>query len=81
MKKSFRRAAALIGAVLLFGMYGMTLAASFLDRSAGQAWLKASVTATILIPVLLYAILLVERGLREWADNKQESEKLEKKKK
>lgn len=79
MKKSFRRIAALIGAVLLLGMYGMTLAAAFLDRSAGQAWLKASITATILVPVLLYAILLVERGLRGQADAKQESKASEKK--
>lgn len=65
MKKSFQRAAAMLGVVFLAGMYILTLVAALLDHSTGQAWLKASITATFLVPVLLYAILLVERGLRE----------------
>lgn len=56
--------AALGGAILLIGMYLLTLITALVDHSAGQAWLKASITATILVPVLLYAILLIERGLR-----------------
>lgn len=71
MKKSFRQIIALVGAILLMGMYLLTLVTALLDRSAGQAWLKASITVTILVPVLLYAILLVERGLREQKDTEQ----------
>lgn len=74
MKKSFQRMAAIGGVILLAGMYVMTLLAALLDHSAGQAWLKASITVTILVPVLLYAILLVERGLRGRGDHKQEKE-------
>lgn len=72
MKKSFQRIAALVGAILLAGMYVLTLAAALIDHSAGQAWLKASITATILVPVLLYAILLVGRALQGQGDVKQE---------
>lgn len=77
MKKSFQRAAAMLGVVFLAGMYILTLAAALLDHSAGQAWLKASITATFLVPVLLYAILLVERGLRERKDSDQKKKEKE----
>ena len=83
MKQSFRRIAALLGAILLVGMYVFTFVTAFMDHSAGQAWLKASITATILVPVLLYAILLVERGLRgqgkEREDTKQERKEVKEK--
>ncbi len=71
MKQSLRRMAALGGAILLAGMYLLTLVAALFDHSAGQAWLKASITVTILVPVLLYAILLVERGRKRKEEKKE----------
>ena len=64
MKRKFQQIAALCGVFVLVGMYVLTLLAALFDHSAGQALLKASVTATILIPVLLYAMLLVTRYLK-----------------
>lgn len=60
MKKS-KRIFALIGAVLLICLYGSTLIFAFVDRSASSGLLKASIAATILLPVLLYAYTLVYR--------------------
>lgn len=60
MKKS-KRIFALIGAVLLICLYGSTLIFAFVDHSASLGLLKASIAATILLPVLLYAYTLVYR--------------------
>ena len=60
MKKS-KRILALIGAILLISLYGSTLIFAFVDRSASLGLLKASIAATILLPVLLYAYTLVYR--------------------
>jgi len=64
MQKKFQRIAALCGAVILAGMYILTLLAALFDHSAEQALLRASITATILIPVILYAMLLIARYLK-----------------
>lgn len=60
-----RRILALIGAVFLFGMYAATLLFAFIDRSASQGLLKASIACTIILPVLLYAYSLVYRITRK----------------
>lgn len=60
MKKS-KRILALIGAILLICLYGSTLIFAFVDHSASMDLLKASIAATILLPVLLYAYTLVYR--------------------
>ena len=63
MKKT-KRILALAGAVLLICMYACTLIFALIDSPAAFGMLKASVTATILIPVLLYAYILVARLLK-----------------
>jgi len=65
MKKTFQRLAALCGVIVLAGMYLLTLLAALFEHSAQKALLKASITATILIPVILYAMLLIARYLKE----------------
>lgn len=57
MKKA-KRILALAGAVLLIGMYVCTFIFSLIDSPVATDFLKASVAATILIPVLLYGLLL-----------------------
>lgn len=59
--KNSKRIFALIGAFLLICLYGSTLIFAFIDRSASAGLLKASIAATILLPVLLYAYTLVYR--------------------
>lgn len=56
-----RRILALTGAFLLFGMYAGTILFAFLDHSATQGLLKASIACTFILPVLLYAYTLVYR--------------------
>ena len=63
MKKS-KRILALIGAILLVCMYACTLIFALTGSPASTGLFRASVAATILIPVLLYAYILVARLLK-----------------
>lgn len=62
MKKA-KRILALTGAILLVCLYAATLVFALMDSPAASGLLKAAVTATILVPVLLYAFILVARLL------------------
>ena len=61
-----KRTLALIGAVLLLGLYLATFVLAILDKSATMGMFKASVACTILIPVMLYAYTLVYK----WTKNR-----------
>ena len=56
-----KRLLAALGAFLLFAMYALTLIFALTDHSATTGLLKASIACTILLPVLLYAFILVYR--------------------
>ena len=57
--EKIKRILALIGAVLLVCLYGSTLVSALMDSPAADGLLRASIAATILIPVLLYAFILM----------------------
>ena len=63
MKKT-KRILALIGAILLACMYACTLVFALIGSPASTGLFRASVAATILVPVLLYAYILVARLLK-----------------
>ena len=58
-----KRIFALAGAVLLACMYIATLVFALIDSPAASGLFRASVAATILIPVLLYGYILIARLL------------------
>ena len=62
--KNLKRLLALIGVVLLAGMYILTLFFALTDNSAAGNMLMASLFGTVIIPVLIYAILLVYKWTR-----------------
>ena len=61
--KHMKRILALIGALLLFGMYIATLIFALIDSPAAFTLFKASVLLTIAVPCLLYAMILIYRFL------------------
>lgn len=67
MKKS-TRILALIGAVLLFLMYGCTLVFALIGTETANRMLNASIAATILVPVLIYGYTLLYRTLNKKND-------------
>ena len=72
--KKVKRVLALIGAILLVCMYMCTLIFSLIDSPAAAGLFKASVAATILVPVLLYAYILVARLLKNRDDSTDNSD-------
>lgn len=71
--KKIKRILALVGAILLFCMYAATLVFALMDSPAVEGLLKASIAATILIPVLLYAFILVARLLKDRNDDQDKT--------
>lgn len=70
--KKIKRILALLGVFLLIAMYLCTLIFALIDSPAVFGLLKASIAATILIPVILYGLLMVTRLLKD--DSKDNSE-------
>ena len=66
--KNMKRLLAIIGVGLLVGMYVLTFILSLTDHSKTSSMLMASLYATVVIPVLLYAFMLVYK----WTHPKNE---------
>lgn len=76
MKKT-KRILALTGAVLLFAMYGATVISALIGSENSLRFLRASIACTVIIPVFLYAYMLVYRVLKkDVPDVSEESEKI-----
>lgn len=65
MPPKIKRVVALLGVVILVGLYLITLILAFVDPTVSKDWLKASIICTIIIPVFFYAYLLVYRNLKK----------------
>lgn len=64
MKKA-KRILALAGVILLLAMYGSTMVFAFMKDPRAGDFLMASIYCTIAVPVLLYAMTLVTRRLKD----------------
>ena len=62
--KKVKRILALAGAMLLFALYASTLIFAFIDSDVSLTFLRASIACTIILPVLIYAYILVYRVTR-----------------
>ena len=76
MKKKGQRILALIGAILLFGMYVVVLILGLTGNENTVGMLMAAVACTIIVPVLLYAMQMMTRilnGRKDKTDNQSKS--------
>ncbi len=83
--QKFRRIAAMIGVILLVGMYVITLILALSSSPNAQNMLMASIACTVIIPVFIYAMILVARvvggrGVDEDGDKKADRKEDNKKK-
>lgn len=62
--KKMQRILALAGVVLLVGLYGSTLFFALSGGENATGWFKASIACTIIVPVFLYANMLVYKHLK-----------------
>lgn len=65
MFQKLKRILALAGAIFLACLYLITLVLAFVDPTASKDWLKASLVSTVVIPVFLYAYILIYRYLKK----------------
>lgn len=63
--EKIKRVLALIGVILLAALYVSTLVFALMDSPAADGLLRASIAATILVPVLLYAYIMIARLLKD----------------
>ena len=61
--QKFRRILALLGALILIGMYAATLVFALSSSPNAQNMLMASIACTVIVPCLLYGMMLVARVL------------------
>lgn len=69
-----RRTAALLGVVLLVGMYVLTLIAGILAKPEAGALFRACIYCSVTVPCFLYALELIYRVLRRGSRQKEEEE-------
>ena len=69
--QKLRRILALLGVVILVGMYVVTLVFALSSSPNANNMLMASIVCTVVVPCLLYGMILVTRAL----DNRHLSEK------
>ena len=71
----WKRILAWIGIILLLLLYVCTLVSAIFVTPATQGFFKASLLATIMIPILLYGYLLVYRVIKGRNDEEEEVQK------
>ena len=64
--KKVKQILAILGVVLLLGLYVITLIMAITDNTSTLSMLEASVVATILIPILLWAYSFIYRLLKKY---------------
>ena len=63
--KNMRRILAVLGIILLVGIYASTLVFALMKNPIADRLLMASIFCTVAVPVLLYAMILVARHLEQ----------------
>ena len=73
--KKIKQILAILGVVLLLGLYVITLIMAVTDNTSTLSMLEASVVATILIPILMWAYSFIYRLLKKYyGSDKDENE-------
>lgn len=66
--EKIKRIVALVGVILLLGLYGATLVSACLVTPATRDLFMTSLVATVMIPILLYVLQLIYK----WLGNRTE---------
>ena len=74
--QKLRRILALLGVVILVGMYVITLVFALSSSPNASNMLMASIVCTVIVPCLLYGMILITRVLdnRHLSDRDKETE-------
>lgn len=70
--KKVKRILALVGVILLLALYGSTMFFAITDNSDTMSMFKASVVATIVVPVLIWAYSFIFKLVKKNDDSQDE---------
>ncbi len=73
--KKVKQILAILGVVLLLGLYVITLIMAVTDNTSTMSMLEASVVATILIPILMWAYSFIYRLLKKYYGSDKDEDK------
>jgi ACR3 family arsenite efflux pump ArsB len=65
MKNTLKRILAVIGIILILGMYFTTLILAIFNIPGTTAMLNASIIATVFIPILLYVLWMIYKMIKK----------------
>ena len=71
MLQKLRQILAIIGIVLLVGLYGLTLFAAIFEPANTMNYLMGAVAATIMIPVVLWLLNLMIKSVSKDKKNEE----------
>lgn len=73
--KKMKRILALIGIILLVGLYVISFIASIFNTSFSHNLFTASLYCTFIVPIMIYGYTLVYKVLKGKKDQKQEEDR------
>lgn len=62
--KKFKQISAIIGIVLLVGLYVCAFVLSFINNPQASKWFGAAIYSTIVIPIFLWAVIMITKFLK-----------------
>lgn len=71
--KKLKKILAIAGVVILVGMYAMTFITALFATESAHSMFLASIGATIIVPVFLYAYMLIYRVVYKNKEDEEES--------
>lgn len=66
--KKCKQILAIIGIILLVGLYALTIVFAFTDNSNTQSALFASIVATVIIPTLIWTYMFIYKLIHNKSD-------------
>jgi amino acid transporter len=72
--KKMKQIMAIIVVILLISLYVITLLCAIFDPTQTMSWFRASIFATVVVPVLLWAYLLIYRLVTRRDETKDRTE-------
>ena len=72
--KKVKQILAILGVVLILGLYALTMVTAFLDKTESMNYFMASVVATVMIPTLLWIYMYIYKLIKKNNEEMQESD-------
>ena len=70
--KKIKRILAVVGVILLIGLYLSTLVFALIGSPDAMNWFKASIVVTVIVPALIWAYTMIYRLLKDHYSAKDE---------